>query len=579
MYKTMYMKQITAIGILSTLLLPMGAAAQTQHNDTTLRRTVVVEHTYNADILDARKINVLPAVEPLKATHHEVVYDQSLRPAREIPADTLHPFAGAEKQLRVLPGYVRAGYGNNGNLDLAAAYRLQLSDRDALAIDFGLQGMKYDSIHAYRTRVALDYWHRFNRFDFRTAAQFGLNNFSRLPYYGIHNQKYVSGDLHIGANSKGFGATSNGLAASSQQDGLQWQAETNLMLYQRYFIGNQNNTLTAQFIPGRITATEALVRTRGEALLPLDEQSRAGLRLAMDNLFYKKLPWEDVTSLDLNPYYEYHTDALLLRAGAHVGLAFGSGKAFRVAPDLYAGYTFSGSHQLYVQARGGRLQNDFRRLESLNPYGEFDLMPRQLDATYESLNASIGYKASPTDNLWLHLFAGYQMLDNDLCIQSDGTPANQTFLPTWENTDTRNVYVGAEAGYAYRQLFKFSASATYRNWKEQGLDEEQKSLSEHLYYKPELQADVHVDICPITPLTVTVGYQHESRTGLDDSNVTFIESTPASISNLYAQAQYAFLNRLTVYTRMGNLLNKSYQIYPFYPAQGFHFIGGVSLRF
>ena len=40
--------------------LSLGAQAQTQPQDTTMNRTVVVEQEYNPDIMDASKVNVLP---------------------------------------------------------------------------------------------------------------------------------------------------------------------------------------------------------------------------------------------------------------------------------------------------------------------------------------------------------------------------------------------------------------------------------------------------------------------------------------------------------------------------------------
>lgn len=88
-------------------------------------------------------------------------------------------------------------------------------------------------------------------------------------------------------------------------------------------------------------------------------------------------------------------------------MAFGFGKKFRAAPDIAVEYNFSDSYILYAQAKGGRLQNDFRRLETFCPYGQVSSQP---DATYEQINAAIGFKASPAIGLWLNLYGGYQNL-------------------------------------------------------------------------------------------------------------------------------------------------------------------------
>ena len=62
--------------------------AQQQKADTTMTRTVVVEREYTPDIMDANKVNVLPAVTPPSAQRPEVSYVNQLRPTAEIPAGT-----------------------------------------------------------------------------------------------------------------------------------------------------------------------------------------------------------------------------------------------------------------------------------------------------------------------------------------------------------------------------------------------------------------------------------------------------------------------------------------------------------
>ena len=59
------MKKIQYI-LAGTMLvsLSLGAQAQTQPQDTTMNRTVVVEQEYNPDIMDASKVNCLLYTSP-----------------------------------------------------------------------------------------------------------------------------------------------------------------------------------------------------------------------------------------------------------------------------------------------------------------------------------------------------------------------------------------------------------------------------------------------------------------------------------------------------------------------------------
>ena len=78
------MKKIQYI-LAGTMLvsLSLGAQAQTQPQDTTMNRTVVVEQEYNPDIMDASKVNVLPRVEPPTVSKKAVEYDATLM--RQLP--------------------------------------------------------------------------------------------------------------------------------------------------------------------------------------------------------------------------------------------------------------------------------------------------------------------------------------------------------------------------------------------------------------------------------------------------------------------------------------------------------------
>ena len=138
MKRTLYI----AGGFTLAFLMPFNLQAQnTQPKDTTMNRTVVVEQEYNPDILDASKVNVLPKVEEPTVSKKEVEYATTFFPATSIPADLMRPYVGTEVQPGSKPGYIRAGYGNYGNLDLLANYLFRLSDRDKLNVRFQMDGM------------------------------------------------------------------------------------------------------------------------------------------------------------------------------------------------------------------------------------------------------------------------------------------------------------------------------------------------------------------------------------------------------------------------------------------------------
>lgn len=549
------MKKITYIlGGLALIVLPLEARAQKQANDSTVNRTVVVEQEYNPDIRDASKINVMPQVEPPTVSKKAVEYDATLAPANQIPATVMQAYTGKETQAKALPGYVRLGYGSKGNLDARANYLFTFSARDRLNLNLHLNGMdgkldlpddlgKWKSYY-YHTHAGLDYTHAFRKADLNVAGHFDLSNFNFLPNSSNAKQKFTAGDLHLGVKS------------TDADLPLQFRAETNLLLY-----GRQHELTYTD-------AKETIVRTLAEASASISEEQSVAVAFVLNNVFYSNNSFEDYTALNLTPYYLFQNDDWKVRLGAHIDLAFGFGKKFYASPDVSAEYTFSDSYQLYAQAKGGKLLNDFRRMETVSPYGEIAVQP---EVTYEQLNAALGFKASPAAGFWFNLYGGYQNLKNDLLqMQFNVFSLTQEYphgllLGTG---NTQNVYAGAALSYDYKNILSFSASGIYRNW---SIDNEE-TQNEGLLFKPALEAKFEASFRPVSAAIVNVGYLHIEREKVEGAKVD-------PVANLYLGGSYEFFKGISAYVRVSNLLNKDYQYYRGYPTEGINFLGGVSFKF
>ncbi|MDE6820061.1 TonB-dependent receptor [Bacteroides acidifaciens] len=567
-------------GLALAISMPSSLQAQTtQPKDTTMNRTVVVEQEYNPDIMDASKVNVLPKVEEPTVSKKEVEYATTFFPATSVPAGLMNPYTGKEIQPGSTPGYVRAGYGNLGNLDILANYLFRLSDKDKLNIRFQMDGMdgkltlpftdgeKWNAFY-YRTRANVDYTHQFNKLDLNIAGNFGLSNFNFRPGSVNSKQKFTSGDFHAGIHF------------IDETAPLRFNAETNLLMYERqHNMLNENDANTA--------LKETIIRTKGDVTGAIGDQQSVTIALEMNNLLYSGYTkntatgddyFKNYTTLLLNPYYELDNDDWKLHVGANVDLSFGFDKSFRVSPDITAQYIFSDSYVLYAKATGGKLLNDFRRLENVCPYADSyipalsegsTILSRTFD-TYEQVNASIGFKASPYTGVWFRLFGGYQNLKNDLMyssqalITSSTGPIGNTLAFQQENTS--NVYAGGEFTYDYKDILSVTARYTYRNWS--------SSRDEYLpNIKPENEVSVSLGLQPVSALRVNIGYDYIGR---KQEPVSFPMS---DVNDLYIGVSYNVFKGVSVYAQVHNLLNKKYQYYIGYPAEGFNFLGGLSFRF
>ena len=136
---------------------------------------------------------------------------------------------------------------------------------------------------------------------------------------------------------------------------------------------------------------------------------------------------------------------------------------------------------------------------------------------------------------------------------------------TW-NTD--NLYAGAEVSYEYKDLVALTAHTVYRKWSADGEGDDIGVL----YFKPEVEANIKLEVRPVSPLRVHVGFLKTTRTETNGLRMD-------PVDNLYAGADYNLFKGIAVYARLDNLLNKHYQYYPYIPAEGFNLVGGVSFRF
>lgn len=176
----------------------------------------------------------------------------------------------------------------------------------------------------------------------------------------------------------------------------------------------------------------------------LSQEQTVGVVTQMDNFFYSADGFKNYSSLTFNPYYRYVANHWDLRLGAHVDFSLGPAKGLEVSPDLLAQYVFSNSYVAYAQLGGGRVLNDFRRIESLSPYVPF----LQYDNSYTQLDFKLGLKSYVGGGFWFDVFSGYQSTSDDLCIVGN--------LPRMVNADTKHFYLGSVLKYKFKDIIDVS---------------------------------------------------------------------------------------------------------------------------
>lgn len=545
------MKKIAVIAGMGLLSLSAAYAQQ----DSTLNRTVVVENQYNPTVMDASKINVLPKVEEPVVPKRNIDYATSLRPVGAWKNEAMSPIVRDWTSDAAYRGYLRAGYGNNGNVDARLGYLWDISTKDRLNIAATFGGWDGDlskfydqdwKSRLYNTKVGLDYRHAFKKMDFLLGGSFRSRVFNYVanewnpdPDVSLHqHQTMAHGYL--------------GFASTDKDMPVQFQAEAGIKSFKEKYPMQHRDEGVGE--TNLYAMADVWKQYRGDA--------RLGLKARFDNYAYSYEDAEGRIALDLNPYYAMQNDDWKVRLGAHVDyveLGYGDDKLY-VSPDVNVEYTFSDSYVFFAKAEGGRKTSSFYELAEMTPY----LYESHLSPTYVALDATLGLKASPATGWWFLVSGGYQVRKNDVCwALGQGRPF---WFSSIDFVDTKVFYGTAELKYDYKDLLDFSLKGTYYHWNGYGHESDKWDLC----LKPELELNAEVGAKVMNGLRVHAGYEYVKRCNDNGGD---------PVSNLYLGTDYSLLKNLSVFGKVNNLLDKEYLRPEGYPAQGLNFLAGISLQF
>ena len=544
------MKRIAMIAGLGMMTL---TAAYAQQNNTELERTVVVENQYNPTVMDASKINVLPKVEEPSVPKSNIDYVTSLRPVTAWNYQTMSLMPREQMADMIYRGWLRAGYGTYGNVDVKAGYEGYVSPKDRLGVAASLDGWngKLSGLNEedwtsrlYDTRLGVDYRHSFRKMDLALGGYYRSQVFNYLyPFLA---------DAPAGKQHQTMANAHVGLASTDSNMPVSFTGEIGM------------NYFKQKYPAGVEAGSESDFYVKGDVLAPFMGQY-FGLAFDLNACSYAMGEMKNSTSLEMNPYYRFEYGDWRIRVGAHLDWWSGAESRMNFSPDLNAELTFLDSYVLYAKAGGGRENRSLMELTDVTPY--WMLAQSYLIPTYVSLDAQLGLKASPANGWWFNLAAGYQVRKDDLFF---GMANEKGLMAAFAQADSKVAFGSAELKYDYKDLFDCALKATYYHWdlsQPKAQDEQTKQVS--LALKPELEVNAEVGMKPMAGLRVNVGYEYVKR----------CEGLYAPVSNLYVGADYALLKNLSVFGQVHNLMNKEYVRADAYPAQKMNAMVGLSLRF
>ena len=323
--------------IASLGILPWMASYAQQ--DTTLVRTVVVENEYNPTVMDASKINVLPKVEEPTVPKTHIDYSTSIRPVASWNYQAMSPIVKDWTADAACRGYLRAGYGNNGNVDAQLGYLWDITKKDRLNVAASLDGWNGElplkgsdwTSRYYRTQVGLDYKHSFKKVDFLLGGNYNSRVFNYIgdseQFSNKQHQTMVNAYL--------------GLASNDKDMPVQFEAEVGMKTFgEKYpvMFHDEKNKETNLYLKGDVWKQSS-------------NDTRFGLKANVDNYSYASEYPEGWMAIEGNPYISTLNDDWKVRVGAHVDWMGGEDGKVYVSPDVNVEYVFSDSYVLFQRQK------------------------------------------------------------------------------------------------------------------------------------------------------------------------------------------------------------------------------------
>ena len=559
------------------------------------------------------KPNIQPAIT-LPALHGVTL--SSVERAMTTRINPVIPFlepASYADTLYVSPyrGYVSGGISPTPiSATLSAGYRIVDTDRVRLSVWTELDSRNYkkpipwsEESCYWRQNTAsagLDFrWAVGAHSTFKTAIDYTYDRYNTV--YNRPDYQPLSGEN--GAVDNKFYQTLNLLNVDLNWDSQVDALDYNVTLGYNHAAARRGAPQTSLFIyapeeysnPIRQNTFKVGVGGR----LPFGEKTAIGLDLGADilqtsgysmlrqsgevsaPLLLEHFDGENRGLFTITPRWIYRDKAFGMSIGARVQLSANSGNVFNLTPDVTIGWNPFKVLALEARVTGGVETNSLEHLYGITPF----------------INPSLGYGFSrvPVDanvrvtvgtyrGAYVQLQGGYSMARRWLMpIGADPMEKSSTALFMPGKIDGWRV--GAEVGYNWRE--KVIATVGYTHVP--GGDD-----PEHGYYRWRDRARhelrVGVDVKPLERLTINASYQLRAGRrvmdtytfvdAVDEIRITETRITPlANVSTLDLGATYSLSDRLSVYVRGENLLNRDIIDLAIHPKSGLNVFVGASYLF
>lgn len=562
---------------MAALAFSAGLFAQTP--DSLLRRQLELERDFNPSLLDADKINSLPALrEPVvqKANTNYSTWAGRTTPPLEIalprPADIM-----TEIPYSLKKGYLSFQAGNYANLDGAFGYRFVEQAKHNLAFTFlhnstnGDINYVQDSDPAGNTAYLMDNLgklaYRYDAdamlFDMEVSYLHALfnyygNTFGHERYFDNENQRLGVFNARLGLHSK----ESDRLNYRGSLDFSNFSTKFGYTLNGEPIRGNQLNAMAGFDKPFR------------------DINTKIGIDGSLFTTFYQG-DFDNYFLLNASPYIRFGELNRSARLGVNVLFQDADKMRIRVAPNVKLHWGLTDHTSLYANILGGFQNNTF--LEMMNESRYF-LSYTPVKPAFSIIDIDGGIKIGEINGFRFDIFGGYRKTDDAHFLVHHGQEViggdvlgnfREVLSPVYGSLShthigglfQSNIWAPLDLSLLLKKNFYDVTDMTIYGV---------QVADPKAYNKPGLEIELtgSLEVNENLHFSMNYYFANDRWSYYEGQN-----SEMDNINDLNMGASYRISDAFSFSVKANNMMNQQYDLWYGHPSQGFSLMGGFTFLF
>ena len=565
---------------------------------------VEVENNYRPTVKDASKINKLPEVEESKPNHYDVQYSTTAQPT---DVYTFQPITPAQNDKMIgneKKHFASFGYGTEGNILGRVALHSDITKSLSGEIDYTIRGHqgkinryyiddKWES-RFYSNSVNVNLTQKLKKnsslifgmnlgtdvFNYQPGSDMGIIFYNawgnenvypfghvRYPmsYYNDILAKYNVYTLPEFIGGGTYLVPING--ETDKQHNSRYEFYTELTPYS---IGNFSISGDVNFKLSNQKYHTTLSKKNKETLFDIKlcpefkigEDIKLDMQLVFDNAHYGMDEVKGYSTFAVIPHVSWKGKNLNVSLGAYAN------SNNQIAPDVTVNYHMANNLDIYAEAKGGEVRQNFTTFNQMSPYwaflayGSYD---NKIENEFDNIRLKAGVRISPMKNLFADINAGYDVQEN----RAELLNWLNYYLPTCYNqitfVDGRHFYANADLKYQWKDIISVNLLNQYNKWSaKEGRD---------FTWRPVFNMNWSATAQIINNFKVGVDFIYQSFESVQD------EYKRPNTCDLGASLSYTFPMGLTIYAKGNNLMNKKYDQFLGYKASGTNILLGAAITF